>query len=383
MKKYLFIALALFGLAACAEKMSDENVHNGEVESSFIAITLSTADVDTRADDGVYQEGTADERAVETAYFFFFNEDGTAFPVKVAEGSANAPGVAGTDRNYLQAALTSTTGKDMNNVSDIKNVVLLLKKYAGSYPAKVVAVLNWVPVNHAYSLAELQEELVDVRSNVTGELNGKFVMSNSVYASDTTPAAAISATPLTADNIFTDEVNAKANPVTIFVERAAAKVTVTTVDAAAKFDLSKPVVVSGNSTPVYAKLLGWELYNDYTQSYLLKNIDPAWTNNGLGFTWNDSPWYRSYWAKSQTGTFPDNSFKYEYASVSGDFASVYGYAFGLKTDVAAGTYAANTYAYCGENTERLAADRTKVILKAQLVDGSDQPVEIARWYTTE
>ena len=383
MKKYLFIALALFGLAACAEKMSDENVHNGEVESSFIAITLSTADVDTRADDGVYQEGTADERAVETAYFFFFNEDGTAFPVKVAEGSANAPGVAGTDRNYLQAALTSTTGKDMNNVSDIKNVVLLLKKYAGSYPAKVVAVLNWVPVNDAYSLAELQEELVDVRSNVTGELNGKFVMSNSVYASDTTPAAAISATPLTADNIFTDEVNAKANPVTIFVERAAAKVTVTTVDAAAKFDLSKPVVVAGNSTPVYAKLLGWELYNDYTQSYLLKNIDPAWTNNGLGFTWNDSPWYRSYWAKSQTDAFPENSFQYQYASVSGDFASVYGYAFGLKTDVAAGTYAANTYAYCGENTERLAADRTKVILKAQLVDGSDQPVEIARWYTTE
>ena len=380
MKKYLFIALALFGLASCAEKMGDENAHNGEVESSFIAITLSTADVDTRADDGVYQEGTADERAVETAYFFFFNEDGTAFPVTVTDGAASAPG---TEKNYLQAALSSTTGEDMNNVSDIKNVVLLLKNYAGTYPAKVVAVLNWVPEENAYSLTDLQAELVDVRSNGIGELNGKFVMSNSVYATEGASSAAVYATPLTAENIFTDEVNAKANPVTIFVERAAAKVTVTTADASAKFDLSKPVLIAGNSTPVFAKLLGWELYNDYAESYLLKNIDPAWTSAGLGFTWNDSPWYRSYWAKSQTTAFVDNSFQYEYASVSGDFASVYGYAFGTPANVAAGTYAANTYAYCGENTERTASDRTKVILKAQLVDGSDQPVEIARWYTTE
>ena len=137
MKKYLFIALALFGLASCAEKMGDENAHSGEVESSYIAISLSTADVDTRADDGVYQEGTADERAVETAYFFFFNEDGTAFPVNVNADGNQVPDANG--KNYLQATINTTTGEAMPNVSDIKNVVLLLKNYKGTYPAKIVA----------------------------------------------------------------------------------------------------------------------------------------------------------------------------------------------------------------------------------------------------
>ena len=48
MKKYLFIALAALGLAACAEKLDDNSpVHNGELEESYIAINLLSADVDT------------------------------------------------------------------------------------------------------------------------------------------------------------------------------------------------------------------------------------------------------------------------------------------------------------------------------------------------
>ncbi len=371
MKKYLSVALAALCLAACAEKI--DNGHSGEVEKSYLAISLSSTEPATRADDGTYQEGAADERAVETAYFFFFTENGDAFPV-----TASAPG---GDKNYLQASLESTTGKDMNNVSDIKNVVLLLENYVGTFPAKMVAVLNWIPTADSYSLENLQETLADVRSKEVGpDLYGKFIMSNAVYAQEGTPATAVYATPLTAENIFTDEANAKANPVTIYVERAAAKVTVTTAGAKTMFALSKPVLVAGNSTDVYAKILGWELYNDYQQSYLVKNIDPAWTNADLGFTWNDSPWYRCYWAESQTGEFENNSFQYEYGE--GD-SKYYGLAFGSDTDVTAGTYAADTYTYCGENTNRAAEDRTKVILKAQLVDGSGNPIELASWYTTE
>ena len=303
MKKYLLISLATLGFAACNQSDDiDSPAHNGEVEESYIAISLSATDKNsTRANDGVYQEGEAVERAVETAYFFFFKDDGDAFPVKVTTPNDFVEGPGETDGiNYLQASLSTTTGKEMNNVSDIKNVVLLLKNYVGSYPAKIVAVLNWIPENKAYSLEDLQEALVDIRSNVTGDLNGKFIMSNAVYATEGTPSEAVYATPLTADDIFTDEVNAKANPVTIYVERAAAKVTVTTTGGSTKFNLNKPVVLGSNSTPVYANILGWELHNDYQQSYLLKTINPAWTNSDIGFTWNDSPWYRSYWATSQT-----------------------------------------------------------------------------------
>ena len=261
--------------------------------------------------------------------------------------------------------------------------MLLLKSYKGTHPAQIVAVLNWVPAKATYSLEELQSELTDVRSKVSGNLNGKFIMSNAVYAKEGTPATAVYATPLTAENIFTDEVNATANPVTIFVERAAAKVTVTTTGGKTVFDLNKPVTLGSSTTPVYAKIVGWELYNDYQQSYLVKNIDPEWTNADLGFTWNDSPWYRCYWAISQTASFPENTFKYEYPMAADGHASVYGYGFGTAADVTSGTYAANTYTYCGENTDRDAADRTKIILKAQLQDNNEEPVELARWYTTE
>lgn len=385
MKKYLLIALAALGFAACAEKMDDNSpVQKGEVESSYIAISLSATDPSTRAEgdepqhEGTYQEGEAAERAVETAYFFFFNENGTAFPVNVnGDNTTSAPSTEANAKNYLQASLTTTTGADMNNVSDIKNVVLLLKSYKGDFPKKIVAVLNWVPTENTYSLSDLQGKLVDVRSNEEEDLNGKFVMSNAVYAKD---GSAVYATPLTPDNIFTDEVNAKANPVTIYVERVAAKVTVTTTGGNTVFNLNKPVTIGGSNTPVYAKILGWELYNDYHQSYLVKNINPAWSNDEIGFTWNDSPWYRSYWAISQTNPFTDNNFQYEY--VSGENKN-YGFGFGTAANVTNGTYAENTYTYCGENTGRAADKRTKIILKAQLQKENGDAVELARWFSTE
>lgn len=381
MKKYLFIALAALGFAACAEKIDDNAPHSGEVESSYIAISLSATDPSTRATDGTYQEGAEAERAVETAYFFFFEEDGDPFPVNVSNGAVGAPGTEG-GINHLQATINPTTGADMNNVSDIKNVVLLLKNYKGTYPAKIVAVLNWGPTNKSYSLEDLKDELVDVRNSDMGK---KIVMSNAVYATEGSSPTAVYATPLTAANIFTDEANAKANPVTIYVERAAAKITVTTTGGNDVFDLNKPVTIGGSNTPVYAKILGWELYNDYQQSYLVKNIDPEWTNNEIGFTWNDSPWYRSYWAISQKAAFSNNTFSYQYASIpdGSGYNTVYGYGFGSETNVTAGTYADKTFTYCGENTNRTEAERTKIILKAKLQKANGDAVELARWYSTE
>ena len=389
MKKYLFIALAALGFAACAEKIDDNAPHSGEVESSYIAISLSATDPSTRAEgdepthDGTYQEGAVAERAVETAYFFFFEEDGDPFPVNVnADNTTSAPSAEANAKNYLQASLTTTTGADMNNVSDIKNVVLLLQKYKGTHPAKIVAVLNWGPTNTSYSLDDLKNALVDVRNSDMGK---KFVMSNAVYATEGSSPTAVYATPLTAANIFTDEANAKANPVTIYVERAAAKVTVTTTGGNDVFYLNKPVTIGGSNTPVYAKILGWELYNDYQQSYLVKNINPAWTNGDIGFTWNDSPWYRSYWAFSQKEPFENNTFSYNYATAPDGYANIYGYGFGTESNVNDGIYTDKTYTYCGENTNRVDSDRTKIILKAKLVNNQDGTgeVELARWYSTE
>ena len=90
MKKYLFIALAALGFAACEEKIGDQP-HSGEVEQSYIAINLMSADLDTRAatDAYGYEDGTTAERAIKTAYFFFFDEDGNPFNVAANSGATN------------------------------------------------------------------------------------------------------------------------------------------------------------------------------------------------------------------------------------------------------------------------------------------------------
>ena len=55
MKKYFFMALAAFTLAACENANNDPNFDlNGELEESYVAITLKADDLGTRAPEGDY-----------------------------------------------------------------------------------------------------------------------------------------------------------------------------------------------------------------------------------------------------------------------------------------------------------------------------------------
>ena len=339
MKKYLFIALAAFGFAACTEK-GEENapVQNAELEQSYMAITLAADDI-TRADEPEYEEGLAAERAVESAYVFFF-KDGAAFPVAFDGTTSTNAG----PNNYLKVDLT-TVDQDMPNVSDVKDAVLVLQNYKGEYPNKIVAVLNWAPTKSSYTLSELKTQI----SNLQGVNNG-FVMSNAVYADKADQT--VDAVDLTIDNIGKTAEEALANPVTIHVERVAAKVVFTAKDNG-RFDIEKEI----EGKKVYAQIKGFELYNDYQESWLIKRINPAWE---VGFNWNDYNYFRSYWAQSLGKSFDENTFAW-------------------NTD----NTAINGWVYCGENTREWTAEadvRTKVVVKAQLVDAEGNPFEVVNWY---
>ena len=368
MNKLLMMFCASILLTSCAVIFDDDetSVNGCEIETSYIAINLMAADPDTRADEPQepakeYQDGLTEERAVKTAYFFFF-QNGQPFPVTVTDGSVTAPG-ATAGANFLSASLTTISTNASTNISDLSNVVLLLRNYKGQYPNQIVAVLNWVPVaGKSYTMEDLKAA-VDVQSTMDSQKY--FVMSNAVYAD--AAGQAVTTTPLTINNIYQTSDLASANPIQIYVERAAAKVTVTA-PAEKKFDISKNV----NSVKAYAQLTGWELYNDYSQSYLLKQIDPKWTVGNIGFNWNDQAFYRSYWAISPEQTLTGNTFTWKGGSE-----------FGLKDKVNNGTYASNTYVYCGENTTSVAEKRTKVILKAKLVKDNGETLELARWYGTD
>lgn len=371
MKKYLFIALAALGFAACAEKIEDTNapVQNGELEDSFIAINLMSADLDTRSDGdpaGGYDDGTTDERKITSAHFFFFRDN---VPFNV---NADGTGQVGQTNHLQLQGLTPSVENTSENISDITNAVLMLKNYKGQYPNQVVAVLNWTPETKTYTLTELHNEIY---ANSLGNTTNGFVMSNAVYIDGSNKI--IDVASITADHIKTASADALANPVDIYVERVAAKVVLTAngkVDGTDNiYNVEKPVTYGTNQKDVYVKLAGWELYNDYQQSNLLKNINPSWDVATLGLTWNDIPYFRSYWAISQS-TAMNDTFAWSYAEKPASYETNHGFNVGSA-------------AYCAENTNQVSGTsdpRTKVILKGQLMekngDNSYTPLPLARWY---
>ena len=175
-------------------------------------------------------------------------------------------------------------------------------------------------------------------------------MSNAVYMDGA--GQTVDAQALTVSNIGKTATDALSNPVTIHVERVAAKVEFTAANSG-KFDIEKQV----GGKAIYAQIKGFELYNDYEQSWLMKRIDPTWAD--MGFNWNDESWFRSYWAESLNGAFASNTFAWD-------------------TD----NTAMGGYVYCGENTRDWKTNdvRTKVVVKAQLVDDGGNPVEVVNWY---
>ena len=369
MKKFLIVAFAALGFVACNDNNFDD-VNNGgftgEVETSYIAINLNAAESGTRAPED-YQDGLTAERVVNAAYFFFFDPEGNAFPVTGTPATEPGGSV-----NWISANLTGN-GTEAPNVSDIKDAVLVLSTYKGTYPAQVVAVLNWAPeTGRAYKLAELY-----AATNIKGVSDG-FVMSNAVYANGTN---AVVGTPIKASDIYKSDTDALNNPITIHVERIAAKVTVTANGVADnRFKVTKTANISGVDTDVYVQVTGWELYNDFAQSKLLKDIDPDWDSAVLGFTWNDSPFYRCYWAESlEIGEIGTN-----------DFPTAFGLKLGDAEDVDDdGIYVDDTYTYVGENTNYVVNNTdncTKVIIKAKLQKKVSETVyedlPMTRWYTT-
>jgi hypothetical protein len=346
MKKYLLLAAAGLTAAACADKGLENNHQNGELEESYVAISLAAGDMNTKAGTdpvGEYIDGTTTERQVKSAHVFFFYENGDAFVVDQAANVNYVTVLEGFDVN---------NAPENNNVSDIQNAVLVIENRKGEHPTKMIAVLNWVPAK-SYSISELQTKLSDLGNETDG-----FIMSNAVYAQN---GVEMSASIITPENIAETPDLAKANPVKIYVERLAAKVTFDAVNDG-KFEVGYLNNKNVDANKVYAQIKGWELYKDYNQSTYVKDIDPSWTN--LGFNWNDPDWNRSYWTssdKAEEGEFASKDFSWNSEN----------------------NLPLEGYFYCGENVDRTEADRTKVIIKAQLLGADNQPIELARWHSTD
>lgn len=283
--------LASLFLVGCSQK---EIVPGGEDNgkgsgSSFINVNLVSYGNGTRAI-SPYEDGTDEENKVTKVRFYFFTETGGPANVKL-NGSSYV--------NYYDW----TPGKDDVNPGsnpDIEkklSATIVIRTPAGDQvPQRIAAVLNPTENAKSRSLSELQSVAVDyANGNFTRE--GQFVMFNSVYAEGSDE---IVTQPILAKNLCTTEADAKDNPVTLYVERSVAKVSLgfgDLLDSNHRMQIKdkdgnavKVPGVDGQQINVYLEIKGWGLTAETDKGRLVKKIDASWDGNW----WKGS--YRSFWA---------------------------------------------------------------------------------------
>ena len=338
--RILLSLLALATVVGCSEG-NDENqvVNPNEGDVSYLAVKLKAAGDLSRASDSDFADGIGDENLVENAVFFFFDAAGD--PANVIKP------LTGPNVNYYSTTLTFGPESSDANIEEVAAPVVVINGYKEAVPTQMFTILNY---NHDGASLTLNQ-VRDLKSAIQSTSN-KFVMATSVYAEDSKDVVT---SAISGVNVANSESAALASPVVVHVERLASKVTLTVAEPDG-FDLAAQVAEKA----VKVQVLKWGLVSTQDKTKIVKDIEPTWTDDALGFAWNDPIRYRSYWATSVKDWGPDfNTFKLD------DMKSL-----------PAGSE------YCGENTYAAEADRTKVVVIAQLLDKSkspDAPVELAKW----
>ena len=353
LSRFLVGTLACTLFAACSnEENSAINSGQEEGQLSYVAVNIVNANpTGSRVEGGEYENGEGNENTITKARFYLFDASGNPYTVTTNE----APdAVAAT--NYVDITTLENQGKDEPNVESIKKGVLVFKGTTTELPTSIVAVLNPpATLTGSKSLSDLQTAIADYSSTTS------FVMSNSVYASEGTEVVATDIVGKVAQN----EKDAEANPVDIYVERVLAKVRVTFSNA----DKENQYKVSEDGEPaVYAKILGWAVTRTADKSNLLKDIDPAWDDMTLGFTWNDEPFHRSYWATTPATVTLEKKSQDEIINDQ-------------KPATPEGATNISVPRYCQENTE--ADEHTEVVVVAQLVNEEGNPNPIYKYFGEE
>lgn len=304
-------AIAAFGLASCSSDEPGNGSNNGAAKGEqYMAVTIRTAGMSgTRAPElgnsefegpaAGSNEGTV---TADNLYFYFFDAAGNPFQL----AAANIPGTVATNVvRPLEINSGNTDGADPESVQ----AVLVLGKavgegYVGNTPAQMLCVANPVASNlNAYANKPLSEVLNLPTNNGRLPVLTNFVMTSSTYVDG---GKKIVATDVNGKFATTPD-EAKANPVTIYLERLAVKVrahglgdfTPEYRNADGQIVENYKYKVNNEEVDLQVTLDGWRLINISTKSLAFKNV----AAEGNYFTgWNNAALHRCYWALSQVST---------------------------------------------------------------------------------
>lgn len=289
MKKLFIAAMALATIVSCSKDgIEGPTTPATDGQIAKVAVSLQTRAISAPS----YTNGDALEHEVNSIDFYLF-ADGAAY-----NGENNHISVS-------DDALANWTEKaEGDNVTKTSDLILVLAKEKNTVPTHIVALINATETYEGLELAALQREATEYLVTDNG-----FLMSNSVYDSETNSGVVV-ATEIQAENIFVDtDSDAVAGeayvgevevaPIQIYVERVAAKVQVSVSSDAVADNGFIPVKIKNEdgsttvSTDTFVKVLGWEITNAASTSYLLKSYDaekPYFSDLNVPTA------YRSYWA---------------------------------------------------------------------------------------
>lgn len=415
-------ALALL-MASCANDepaVNDEHKAEYAGANSYLNITLrpsqgsapmfakgTRADGDYQESGGTYVDGDAVENNVTSVRFYFFNESGDPFAVRLntttneydnfIDWYPNDDEVGGPNHEEtVEKTLNATLGLTFSDNEE--------------RPSQVVAIANPTDEILFYTTNAKPEEDMSANCMSLKTLQGitydylpyqenNFVMSNSVYADE---KKLVCTTTLIDDNFQATPDAAAKNPVTIYIERVLARLDLgITMAPATLQNVAGTFYQVGTYTinnydeengetnqedqAIYIKLLGWNVTSTTGSSYLLKSINPTWEDaNILGTNqpWSVPTYHRSFWAINPNnveinygnfGTFDNSTFTG--VENEGQFAT------SLKIP-ASQTDFVKTYLQENAspfNSSAAPAQPTKVILAAQLVNAQGEPITMCEW----
>lgn len=317
------LACAALMMTACG---SDNDIEGGATnpggDAQYLAVNIvnvgTTPTGRGSSADPNYKDGTTEENKINKVRFYFFNSDGSPYTLVGTDETTT-----GTNVNWLeQKTIPPITEGTEGSVDKILNTVLVIKGSTAAAPAKMVTVINpgtlnptTLKSNGVVSLSELCDGLSDNKFYFTptsGSVSD-FVMTNSAYLE----AGRKVCPSLVSGHVETSDAAAKANPVDIYVERVAAKVTTALTDANFEvgtaatwgdglYKTTTPVYTYGADTKIYAVIEGWGVADENANAMVVKQISNSWTNDNLGINpWNTADYHRCFWESmmpNATGT---------------------------------------------------------------------------------
>ena len=289
------LALAAIAFSACtSEEVAENNPTTGEGTTSYVAVNINSVGTGGSRADGDYVNGSANENKINAVRFYFFTESGDAYNMGAT--------------NYVEKENPIGDGKFTPNVEKITDAMLVIEGATKTAPHSMIAIVNPATIESGVLQAKMTKTQVEAavaeqNFNAQGADAKDFVMSSSVYSDGTNKVWVADIT----GHVATDKTTAERNPVDIYVERVAAKLTSTATVAkeSGKFLVGETT----NGKKVYAVIKGWGLAKETTDANLIKNIDATWTDDGLGITmWNHPAYFRCYWETSSTNLGENKSY---------------------------------------------------------------------------